>query len=104
MNGVSIEFIQAMKDRMAVSEAKYGPIQDAYPYKVDAMESMEQRVRRYHETGNTEWLVDAANFLMIEFQLPRHPKAHFRATSSHESPGRVSDQEGVTNKDNSSLG
>jgi hypothetical protein len=26
---------------------------------------------------------------MLEFMLPRHPRAHFRATDSGESPGRV---------------
>jgi hypothetical protein len=26
---------------------------------------------------------------MIEFMYPRHPEAHFRATSSNESPGVV---------------
>jgi hypothetical protein len=26
---------------------------------------------------------------MIEFMYPQHPKAHFKATDSHESPGIV---------------
>lgn len=38
--------------------------------------------------GNTEYLVDAANFLMIEFMHPAHPKAHYRATDKEGSPGR----------------
>jgi len=85
----SQEFIQGMVDRMAVSFHKYGLVSDAYPDKVDAMASMEARLRKYRETGNTEWLIDAANFLMIEFMCPRHNDAHFQATDSDASPGRV---------------
>ena len=101
----SEQFVQGMRDRMAVSYAKYGPIKDAYPHKVDALESMKKRLDRYYETGNTEWLMDCANFMMIEFMLPRHPKAHFRATSSQESPGRCADDEDghLTNKANDDL-
>jgi hypothetical protein len=39
--------------------------------------------------GNAEYLVDAANFLMIEFMHPAHPAAHYRATDASGSPGRV---------------
>lgn len=83
-------FVQYMKNRMAVSFHKYGPVADAYPHKVDAVASLKKRLERYAETGNTEWLVDAANFAMIEFMYPRHPKAHFEGTDSDASPGRVS--------------
>lgn len=83
------EFVRGMRDRMAMSYHKYGPVRQGFPDKVDAMSSMEQRVLEYQRTGNSEFLIDAANFLMIEFMLPRHPKAHFRPTDSHESPGRV---------------
>lgn len=41
------------------------------------------------EPGNAEYLVDAANMLMIEFMHPAHPKAHYTATDSAGSPGRV---------------
>lgn len=99
----SFEFIRLMKNRMDFSYYKYGMIKDAYPHKVNALESMEKRLEKYRQTGNTEWLVDAANFLMIEFMLPAHPKAHFKATESHESPGRFSLEDGMTNKDNSQL-
>jgi hypothetical protein len=77
-----------MVDRMGVSHFKYGPVADAYPSKVDAIASLKKRLDRYAEDGNTEWLMDVANFAMIEFMHPRHPAAHFRPTESHESPGR----------------
>lgn len=81
-------FTQGMADRMAVSYCKYGAVKDAYPSRVDAIASLKKRLERYEETGNTEWLMDVANFAMIEFMHPRHPDAHFRATDSRESPGR----------------
>lgn len=85
----STEFVQAMANRMAVSFHKYGPVFEGYPARVNALQSMVDRMAKYNETGNGEWLVDAANFLMIEFMHPAHPEAHFRPTDSDESPGRV---------------
>ncbi len=82
------EFVQGMADRMAVSYFKYGPVREAYPDKVDAIASLLKRLKKYEETGNTEWLMDVGNFAMIEFQHPKHPRAHFRGTDSNESPGR----------------
>lgn len=58
-------FVQGMKDRMHVSFHKYGAVADAYPHRVNALESLLVRLRRYEETGNTEWLMDVANFAMI---------------------------------------
>ena len=84
----SVDFIRGMLDRMAVSFHKYGPLRDAYPHKVDAVKSLRERLAKYEETGNTEWLMDVANFAMIEFMRPGHDDAHFRPTDSDESPGR----------------
>lgn len=83
-----LTFMQGMYDRMAASYAKYGAVAEAYPSRVDAIESLKIRLRKYEDTGNTEWLMDVANFAMIEFMRPRHKDAHFRATDSRESPGR----------------
>lgn len=84
----SIPFLQGMVDRMFVSYAKYGAVKDAFPDKVNALDSLMLRLKKYKETGNTEFLIDAANFAMIEFMLPSHPNAHFQPTDSKESPGR----------------
>ena len=85
----SQKFVQGMADRMAVSYAKYGRVSEAYPSRVDAVASLKARLDKYAATGNTEWLMDVANFAMIEFMHPRHEKAHYRPTDSKESPGRV---------------
>ena len=38
-------------------------------------------------TGNTEYLCDAANYLMFEFMYPQKEGAYFRTTDSGESAG-----------------
>ncbi len=78
-----------MIDRMIMSHYKYGKVSDTYPDKKSAIISLLQRLDLYVETGNTEWLMDVANFAMIEFMRPSHHNAHFRATESNESPGLV---------------
>jgi hypothetical protein len=83
---VSEQFLQGMADRMSVSFYKYGPVKTSTS---DHIKSLEQRLERYKEDGNLEWLMDAANFAMIEFMVPRHPQAHYSPTDSSESPGRV---------------
>jgi hypothetical protein len=80
----SLEFHQGMVNRMEVSFHKYGKVMDAEG-KVDEIACLEKRVQKYKETGNTEWLMDVANFAMIEY-MHRGTDA-FRATSSEESPG-----------------
>lgn len=98
-------FAKGMKDRMHVSFYKYGPVAAAYPHRVNALESLLVRLRRYEETGNTEWLMDVANFAMIEYMHPRHPNAHFQGTDDEASPGRVAVKTGLDDKrDNKTIG
>ncbi len=99
---VSEEFLKYMRNRMLVSFYKYGPIKNAYPHRVSAMDTLYDRLKKYEATGNAEWLVDAANMAMIEFMLPAHPQAHFRATDSNESPGRLT-KRGRSHKNNVEL-
>lgn len=98
---VSEDFIKGMRNRMEVSYHKYGPVKEAFPFKISALKSLADRIKLYEETGNTEWLMDVANFAMIEFMHPAHPQAHFRPTDSHESPGRRTDRGRPTKQDNS---
>jgi hypothetical protein len=86
----SKQFLQGMLDRMAVSYHKYGKVADAFPLKVRAIESLTQRLRQYAKTGNTEYLIDAANFAMIEFMHPALEDTHFTPTDDSGSPGRIS--------------
>ena len=87
-NDFSEPFVEKMRRRMLTSLHKYGRVADNVA-KFDFVKCAEDRIRLYKETGNTEWLVDAGNFLMMEGEFPKHPNAHFRATSSAEAPKRV---------------
>jgi hypothetical protein len=101
----SEEFVSGMRNRMAVNYFKYGPVAEAFPHKVDAVASLAVRLLKYAETGNTEWLMDVANFCMIEFMHPRHPQAHFHGTDDDASPDRVSARTGRDDKrDNQTIG
>ena len=82
-------FVQGMANRMATSYSKYGAVKDAYPARVDAIRSLLLRLDRYERDGNTEHLIDAANYCMIEFMAPKHPEAHFAPTDTKGSPGRA---------------
>jgi len=92
----SQQFLDGMVARMGVSYYRYGALKKAYPHKVNAIESLKERLKWYLEgneakgipAGNIEYLMDVANFAMIEFMLPAHPDAHYKGTDSKESPGR----------------
>jgi hypothetical protein len=84
---ISVEFIQGMVNRMTMSFFKYGAVAESAT--TDAPASCRQRLEKYAETGNTEYLMDAANFAMIEFMRPSNPQAFFAPTDSDESPGRI---------------
>lgn len=93
-----------MKNRMVVSFHKYGPLKEAYPHKVNAIVSLTDRLRKYAETGNTEFLVDAANFAMIEFMHSSHPSAFFEGTDDDQSPGRRSVKGTISKQNNAEIG
>lgn len=98
-------FVQGMKDRMVVSFYKYGPLASAYPHKVSAVSSLTDRLRKYAETKNTEYLIDAANFAMIEFMHPSVEGTFFAGTDDDGSPGRRAARTGTIDKrDNAAIG
>lgn len=84
----STGFLTGMLHRMSLSFFKYGPVKDAFPQKVDAIATLRMFLDRYERDGNTERMMDVANYAMIEFMHPRHPNAHFTPTDTRESPGR----------------
>lgn len=79
-------FHDMMDGAVLVNGYKYGDVHDAYPDRVDAIASLENRLAKYKEDGNVRWLADIANFAMFEFMLPRREGAHLGAD---ESIGRV---------------
>lgn len=86
----SDRFDELRRNRVETSFYKYGPARKNFATgNVQAIPTMERCVRKYQETGNTEYLLDASNYLMFEFMYPQHPKSHFRPTDSGESAGIV---------------
>lgn len=80
----SDRFDQIRKNMMVMSYFKYGLMKDNYDkFKcMDALGNIEKRIAKYKETGNTEFLADAANFAMIEFMYPSIPGAKYTPTDS----------------------
>ena len=92
----SERFDELRRNRVELSRLKYGSAKKNFREgNVRALETMGLCINKYMETGNTEYLCDAANYLMFEFMWPQHPNAHFRATDSSESAGVV----GITEKE-----
>lgn len=86
----SSRFDQLRRNRVETSYYKYGSARKNFATgNVQALPTMERCIEKYNSTGNTEYLLDAANYLMFEFMYPQHPKAHYRATESMESAGIV---------------
>lgn len=86
----SKEFDELRKNMMYMSHFKYGYIKEnAKKRSVEYIPTLEKRLKEYKDTGNTEFLADIANFAMIEFMYPQHPKAYFEPTDSDKSPGLV---------------
>jgi len=105
----SPKFLQGMASAMGVSFFKYGAVNDAYPSKVNALESLLVRLNLYRiggvvkgkkiEPGNRDYLIDIANFAMIEFMAPS--RQQYSANDDKDSPGRefhqgTSDAENLT--------
>lgn len=84
------------KNRVELGYLKYGPAKKNFGEKlVAAVPTCEQCIQKYKDTGNTEYLLDAMNYLMFEYMYPQKDGAFFKATDSGESAGIV----GVSYKD-----
>lgn len=85
----SLKFDELRQNRVAVSLYKYGSARKNFPDRVNALQTMQKCIDKYKDTKNTEYLLDAANYLMFEFMYPSIPDARFNATDSSESAGIV---------------
>lgn len=85
----SEKFDKLRKNRVEVSFYKYGSARDNFGAgRVDAIKTAELCIDAFKKDGNTEHLVDAANYLMFRYMYPL-PGECFKATSSSESVGTV---------------
>lgn len=85
----SEEFDKGRKARVMVSYYKYGPARENFGSgRVDAIGSLELCLEKFKKTGNTEYLMDVANYAMFRWMFPM-PGEYFRKTDSDESAGTV---------------
>lgn len=86
----SLKFDELRKNRVYMSRHKYGSVKANYASgNVDALASMQRAIEKYRETGNTEYLLDAGNYIMFEFMFPQIPGAFFKATPPEGTAGLV---------------
>lgn len=84
----SKRFDQLRENRVKVSQYKYGSAKINFGcHCVDALKSHDLCIEKYKETHNTEYLLDAANYLMFEFMYPSFEDARFKATDDKDSAG-----------------
>lgn len=76
----SDRFELLMRNRLMMGTLRYGKFMNGKVNPHDSITSAIKRLCYYKETGNLEFLVDAANLCMVEFEGSGHPKKHFHAT------------------------
>lgn len=83
----SIEFDKKRQEAILVSYHKYGPGKKNFEEgRVDAIGSLKKNLKKFEETGNTEYLVDIANYAMFRFMYPM-PGESYKPTDSDQSAG-----------------
>ena len=86
------EFDEKRKNAIIVSYHKYGPSKENFQKgMVDAIGSLKKNLKKFEETGNTEYLVDVANYAMFRFMYPQGNES-YRPTDSKQS----ADVDGIT--------
>ena len=80
-------FVRKMKNAIEMSYYKYGFSSKTYPVLAQAHKCIHERLSLYEKTHNKEYLVDIANFAMLEFMHPAFEDAKYNPQDSDKSPG-----------------
>ena len=81
------EFDILRKNAIVISYHKYGPSKEDFKKgMVDAIGSLKLCLEKFEATGNTEYLVDVANYAMFRFMYPQGNES-YKATDSSQSAG-----------------
>ena len=80
-------FVEKMKNAIVTSHFKYGFANKTYPELAQAHKCAQERLEAYLKTHNKEYLVDVANFAMLEFLYPAFDNARYAPTDSDKSIG-----------------
>lgn len=80
-------FDEKRKNAILMSYHKYGPSKENFKKgMVDAIGTLKKCLKKFEETGNTEYLVDVANYAMFRFMYPQGNE-HYEGTDSKQSAG-----------------
>ena len=77
------EFCSLMNNRMVMGRFRYGSRKQKATHPA-YIRAAKRRIELYEESGNTEHLVDAGNYLRMEFETPLHPNGHFKSVDDGE--------------------
>jgi len=84
----SIKFEKLMRNRLLMGAMRYGTFEEklvsaksSRPW--DLLSPIGSKLQLYALTGNSEYLVDIANYCMLAFEFDPHPKKHFEALDDH---------------------
>ncbi len=66
-------FAQSLLNRLYVGELRYGMANKRKKY----LSRLKKEVQEYSKTGNAEQLINIANYAILEWIAPEHPKHHF---------------------------
>jgi len=81
----SPRFEALMRNRLLMGALRYGTLEQKRHRKApyDLMGAIKEKLRLHDETGNDEYLVDIANYCLLEFEIGHHPNKHFHALDKH---------------------
>lgn len=80
-------FISKMRNAIEMSHYKYGWASKTYPELAQAYKCISDRLEAYIKTHNKEYLIDVANFAMLEYLYPSFEDACYTPTDSDKSIG-----------------
>ena len=73
------KFEKYMRNRLIMGGIRYHPFDDSRQMQWNFMQGLYKSIGQYEVTGNTEFLVDCANYCLLEFTFGTHPKKHWHA-------------------------
>lgn len=80
-------FEKLMRNRLIMGALRYGTLEDkkinAKQNRWNLLQALQSKIESYEQTGNTEYLVDAANYCLLAFECDPHPNKHFHALDNH---------------------
>lgn len=83
----SPKFEWLMRNRLLMGALRYGTMAEkrllTNKNRWDLVGAVSLKIKKYEETGNTEFLVDAANYCLLAFEFDPHPTKYFHALDDH---------------------